>query len=195
MGDPAGQGAQGVHFLRLPQVLLELFALGDVHQGALDDLFAGFTWDQGHVREHPYLAAVLTPQAVFEAHQPSRLTQSGQHGGPIFGVEVNGARVVGQQVLRRVVAEDPRERRIAGEEPTVQGYGADAGEVVLEQPRRAMRPTRSAIAAAAMIASHVENSTRSVPASVPIRASMNPVATTITIVAGRNARSSRARVD
>src|SRR5438132_992176 len=76
-GDPAGQRAKGVHLLRLPQLLLELFALGDVHQGALDDLFAGFTRDQGHVREHPYLAAVLTPQAVFEAHQPSRLTQSG----------------------------------------------------------------------------------------------------------------------
>src|SRR5438309_2056624 len=77
VGDPAGQRAKGVHLLRLPQLLLELFALGDVHQGALDDLFAGFTRDQGHVREHPYLAAVLTPQAVFEAHQPSRLTQSG----------------------------------------------------------------------------------------------------------------------
>ncbi|OLC98053.1 MAG: hypothetical protein AUJ00_00385 [Gemmatimonadetes bacterium 13_1_40CM_3_70_6] len=45
---------------------------------------------------------------------------------------------MGQQVLRRVVAENPRERRIAGEEPTVEGYGADAGEVVLEQPAVAL---------------------------------------------------------
>ena len=38
VGHAAGQGAEGVHLLRLPQLLFELLALGDVDDGAFDHL-------------------------------------------------------------------------------------------------------------------------------------------------------------
>src|SRR5262249_30767250 len=109
-------------------------ALGDVDRGALDDREPAVgSLDEVLALEDPDGAAVLPAQADLVVRQVLPLEQLGDGGLAVFALQVHVPRRLLEHLLARRVAEDPRERLVAVEDPAVERRAVDAREVALEE--------------------------------------------------------------
>ena len=131
---PPGELADAFHLLGLPQLLLELPALGDVRDRALDDDFAGLlVGEQRGILERPGRSTVFSLAAHLVVGEAARTQQGVEEILALPGVGVEDGHVAVHELLARGVPEDAGEGVVAFEDASDERHAVDAGQVALEE--------------------------------------------------------------